>query len=490
MDIIGLQFAFYITILLLIMVIVSKNRSLRKLKSQNYQLNRNLHEADEQAKLIIKTDLELNKTQEELDKKVSGLFALQKISHALSTTLEEDEMFNRLSMPLLHDLGFDKCLLFVLNTAREPVCRIVGGFKSEEITSIQGTIFSNMKLINMISDKNTISSLNNDIPEIKKFVLEKLNSEVFVISGLLTKQGLEGILFLGNESKALNITEGEEELVAVLSTQISQAIENARLFEQTWRSQQDLELKVKERTLELTKALENIEKINKRKTDFILAVSHELRTPLTSVKGYASLILAGTLGDVPDEIKTRLGKINEHSDKLTQLIENLMDISRIEAGRIKMNIQTQELKPMLDKIAEMFAIQIKEHNLKLNIQIPQLPIKITADSMQIERVFINLISNAIKFTPEKGKVTISIKDTGEFIEANVSDTGIGIPKDHLPLIFQEFQRANNAIDKNIKGTGLGLCLVKQIVEAHKGRIWFNSIENQGATFSFTIPKAK
>ncbi len=490
MDFISLQFVFYVTILLLIMMVVSKNRVLRELKSQNYQLNRNLQEADEQAKLIIKTDLELNKTQEELDKKVSGLFALQKISHALSTTLEEDEMFNRLSTPLLHDLGFDKCLLFVLNTAREPICRIIGGFKTEEITNIQSAVFSNMKLINLISDKNSISSLTDENPEIKEFVLKKLQSEVFIISGLLTKQGLEGILFLGNESKALNITEGEEELVAILSTQISQAIENARLFEQTWRSQQDLEIKVKERTMELTKALENIERINKRKTDFILAVSHELRTPLTSIKGYASLILAGTLGDIPEEIQTRLSKINEHSDKLTDLIENLLDISRIEAGRIKMNVQDQEIKPVIDKIAEMFAIQIKEHNLNLNIDLPKEPIKITADAMQIERVFINLVSNAIKFTPEKGEVKITVKDTGDFMEASVTDTGIGIPKDHIHLIFQEFQRANNAIDNNIKGTGLGLCLVKQIVEAHKGRIWFNSIENQGTTFSFTIPKTK
>jgi signal transduction histidine kinase len=314
--------------------------------------------------------------------------------------------------------------------------------------------------------------------------------EVFIITGLVTKNGLEGILFLGNESASLMITEGEEELAAILSTQIVQAIENARLFEQTWRAQQDLEIKVKERTQELSKALDNIKEVSKRKTDFILAVSHELRTPLTSVKGYASLILAGTLGDVPQEIKTRLEKINEHSDKLTALIENLLDISRIEAGRVKMNLQPQDLKSLLTKLTEMFTIQLKEKEITLEVNTPEKMPLVLADTMQLERVFINLISNAAKFTPKNGFIRVKMKDLPEFIEIDVSDTGIGIPKENVPFIFQEFFRATNAIDQKIKGTGLGLSLAKQIVEAHEGKIWFETKENEGTTFSFTIPKVK
>jgi len=115
---------------------------------------------------------------------------------------------------------------------------------------------------------------------------------------------------------------------------------------------------------------------------------------------------------------------------------------------------------------------------------------VLADSMQLERVFINLISNAAKFTPKKGFIRVKVKDIPDFLEISVSDTGIGIPKDNVPFIFQEFFRASNAIDQKIKGTGLGLSLVKQIVEAHQGKISFETKEGAGTTFTFTIPKAK
>lgn len=358
-DILNLLFGLFSVILILVIYSTIKMRKARLLETQITQLNRSLQESDEQAKLIIKTDLELNKTQEVLDKKVAGLFTLQKISQALATTLQEEEIFERIKTHVSNDLGFEKSLLFSLTSERKLVCRIFSGYKENEMFNLSRILFANNELISLLSEKKSVSSLTRNIPEIAAFVKKNLGVEVFVITGLVTKNGLEGVLFLGNESASLMITEGEEELIAILSTQIVQAIENARLFEQTWRAQQDLEIKVKERTQELSKALEDIKEVSKRKTDFILAVSHELRTPLTSVKGYASLILAGTLGDIPEEIKSRLEKINEHSDKLTALIENLLDISRIEAGRVKMNLQPLDLKTVLTKLAEMFTIQLK-----------------------------------------------------------------------------------------------------------------------------------
>lgn len=488
-DILNLLFGLFSVILILVIYSTIKMRKARLLETQITQLNRSLQESDEQAKLIIKTDLELNKTQEALDKKVAGLFTLQKISQALATTLQEEEIFERIKTHVSNDLGFEKSLLFSLTSERKLVCRIFSGYKENEMFNLSRILFANNELISLLSEKKSVSSLTRNIPEIAAFVKKNLGVEVFVITGLVTKNGLEGVLFLGNESASLMITEGEEELIAILSTQIVQAIENARLFEQTWRAQQDLEIKVKERTQELSKALEDIKEVSKRKTDFILAVSHELRTPLTSVKGYASLILAGTLGDIPEEIKSRLEKINEHSDKLTALIENLLDISRIEAGRVKMNLQPLDLKTVLTKLAEMFTIQLKEKEVVLELDIPDAS-PVLADSMQLERVFINLISNAAKFTPKKGFIRVKVKDIPDFLEISVSDTGIGIPKDNVPFIFQEFFRASNAIDQKIKGTGLGLSLVKQIVEAHQGKISFETKEGAGTTFTFTIPKAK
>lgn len=489
-EYLNFQFLLFLAILILILFSTLKMRQIRILKAQVDKLNRGLQEADEQAKLIIKTDLELNKTQEELDKKIAGLFTLQKISQALSTTLQEEEIFQRLKKHLLFVLEFEKCLLFAFNQSREIDCKICGGYKSEQINKFRDSIFGNKELLDLLSERQSLSTLTKDAPGLRDFIVKNLGVESFVICSLITNEGLVGILFLGNESKSLRITEGEEELIEILANQIAQAIENARLFEQTWRAQQDLEIKVQQRTFELTKAIEEIKLVSKRKTDFILAVSHELRTPLTSIKGYASLILAGALGNIPQEIKSRLEKINEHSDKLTQLIEDLLDISRIEAGRVKMNLQPLELKPLLDRIAEMFALQLKERGINFEVNMPEKAPQVLADNMQFERVLINLLSNAMKFTPRNGYIRININELNEHLEISVSDTGIGIPKENTPFIFQEFFRARNALDQNIKGSGLGLSLVKQIIEAHQGKIWFNTQENKGTVFSFTIPKAR
>jgi signal transduction histidine kinase len=136
----------------------------------------------------------------------------------------------------------------------------------------------------------------------------------------------------------------------------------------------------------------------------------------------------------------------------------------------------------------MVTPQVKEKNITLKINIKTVSDRIKADPSQLERVFINLLGNAIKFTPEKGKITISCEDKKDSVEFGVEDTGIGIPKDGLKKVFEEFYRADNALDQKVKGTGLGLSLAKKIVEAHKGKIWVESELGKGTRFNFTIPK--
>ena len=284
------------------------------------------------------------------------------------------------------------------------------------------------------------------------------------------------------------MTEGDEELITILANQLGQALENARLFEKTWLAQQALEKKVEERTRQLSGALEEVKKISKRKTEFVSSVSHELRTPLTSIKGYASILLAGKLGNVPQEIKERLEKINRHSDELVHMINDLLDISRIESGRMTMQQESLNLKDIADKIADMLAVQIKDRRLELTVDIPANANKILADRNQIERVFTNLIWNACKFTPEKGRISISAHKEGKAVRVDIADTGCGIPESVQEAIFEEFYRVDNAINEQVKGTGLGLALVKHIIEAHQGRIWVKSKIGEGSTFSFTLPE--
>ena len=211
-----------------------------------------------------------------------------------------------------------------------------------------------------------------------------------------------------------------------------------------------------------------------------------MRTPLTSIKGYAYILLNNSLGEIAYPIKNRLERINRHSDELVHMINDLLDISRLESGRTIMKKQQHDLKKLVEDTVDLLSMQIKDAGLNLSVDIPP-NIKVFVDKSQIERVFVNLIGNAIKFTPKKGKISLTIKPSEDFVQVNVSDSGIGIPKDAQETIFEEFYRADNPINETVKGTGLGLSLVKNIIEAHQGSIWAESQARQGSTLSFLLP---
>ncbi|MFH1198832.1 MAG: ATP-binding protein [Candidatus Omnitrophota bacterium] len=464
----------------------SKLKKIQDLQKAVDNLNESLNEMDEQAKMVVRTDMELNKTQEELDKKIIGLYALQRLSRAISTTLEENQIFNMLnSTYIIEDLGFEKYFIFLWSEIDKKFKLSLNiGYAKDESKAIEILINNNKDdYLKLIASQETISSVQN-----KSADNFKVHS--FVITGLYPKEGAKGFLFAGTENKDIVITEGDQELITILANQLAQALENARLFEKTWGAQQELERRVEKRTRELSLALEEVKKISRRKSDFVSSVTHELRTPLTSIKGYASILLTEKLGALPPEVKARLEKMNRHSDELAQMVNDLLDISRIESGKVTMKLETQSLKTIVQEASELLMVQLKDKQISLTVNIASGIDNILADLSQIKRVFINIIGNAIKFTPEQGKIIICAQDKGENIQIDVTDTGCGIPENARELIFEEFYRAENAVNEGIKGTGLGLALVKNIIEAHSGKIWVTSLISSGSTFSFTLPKGK
>jgi signal transduction histidine kinase len=213
---------------------------------------------------------------------------------------------------------------------------------------------------------------------------------------------------------------------------------------------------------------------------------------LTSIKGYAAILIAGKIGEVPTAVKERLIKINTHSDNLVKMINDLLDIARIESGRAEMKYLPQPIKPLIDNIADLLTPQLKERDLNLKINLPENLGNVYIDRNHVERVFINLVGNALKFTPAKGTITIAAQPKVEngMITFSVADTGIGIPEDDLAKLFEEFYRVDNEINQSVKGTGLGLSLVKQITEAHGGRVWVTSKVGEGTVFHFTLPTSQ
>jgi signal transduction histidine kinase len=483
------SFAAMVAVVCLIIVLINKRDKIKQLQSSLRKLERAFGELDEQAKLIVKTDLELNKTQEELDKKVTGLYTLQKISQLISTSLDEEEIFNRIKTSLISELGFEKGFILIFDKNKNFSWKMRLSYADKELNKFRDFIKTDEVFHKVLKEGKPVSS--SGLPEIKKDrVCQNFEVAYFIICPILTQDGIIGLIFAGNKSQGTPLTEGDEELIYVFATQLGQSVENARLFEEVYKSHQELELKVRERTKELADALEEVKRISKLKSDFVSAVSHELRTPLTSIKGYASIIMSGTMGQIPAAVEERLSKINKHSDNLVKLINDLLDISRIESGRVTMKISPLNLNELILNIADMLAPQIKDKHVDLSVQVQQKLPMVLADSSQIERVFINLLGNAIKFTPQNGTITISAKDADEFVEISVADSGYGIAPKDIEHIFEEFYRVDNPINEKVKGTGLGLPLVKHIIEAHKGKIWVTSKLNEGSTFSFTLPKQK
>jgi signal transduction histidine kinase len=400
-------------------------------------------------------------------------------------------VFRRIEKSFLEDLGFDKVLLFIWKdnalTAKANV-----NYDKDKIASIIDTLQSQKgrdAILSRIKGGRAIARTKNVLTgkAFEESIKKIFGLEYFILTPIQLKEKTIGFIVIGNTSEEYPITEGDSELIKILSTQIGEALENAELFEETWKSQQELETKVKLRTRELSQALEEIKQISKRKSDFISAVSHELRTPLTSIKGYASILLRGKLGSIPQKVKERLEKINYHSDDLTKLINDLLDISRIESGKQELDLKALNLCELVNKVLDLLSPQIKEKNLQTQVLADKELPEVNADRRQLERVLINLVSNAIKFTPKSGTISIQAKPKDGTMQIDISDTGVGIPAKDLPHIFDEFYRSENAINENVKGSGLGLSLAKYIVAAHNGKIWVKSELNKGATFSFTLP---
>ncbi|MBU0504326.1 MAG: HAMP domain-containing sensor histidine kinase [Candidatus Omnitrophota bacterium] len=481
-----------LTTVILIILLISQVYKVKGLKGELEKTKKSIDEMDEQAKLILRTDLELNKTHEELDRKMTSINALQNISRAISTTLEETQIFKSIREYHIKDMGFEKALVFLWDQEEKKFSLNLSlGYPQEKIDPIINFVNANKDYYLLLIKREmpiTLYSKNED-RTVKDKIMKALDVGNFIISPILPKEGSKGLMFVGTGRLDTAKEEGDDESIAILANQLGQSLENARLFEKTWAAQQELEKRVEERTRELSRVLEEVNTISKRKTDFVSSVSHELRTPLTSIKGYASLLLSGKFGALPEDVKLRLAKLNNHTDELVQFINDLLDISRIESGKVAMQQGRCDIKKMVDEVSDLLSILLKEKRIEFSYSIAEDAKYVLADAAQIKRVFINIINNALKFTTEQGKITLKSCSTPEGIQIDIADNGCGMPEEAQNKIFEEFYRVDNLINQQLRGTGLGLTLVKNIIEAHKGRIWVKSYPGQGSTFSFLLPPA-
>ena len=230
---------------------------------------------------------------------------------------------------------------------------------------------------------------------------------------------------------------------------------------------------------------ERLRELDHTKTEFISIASHQLRTPLTSIKGYCSLILEGAYGDVNPDLEEVIHRLIFSNDRLVNLVENLLNISRMEAGRMEYQFEEQPVEDILKELYASFTFAATSKKLDFKLTLPESPLPhLKLDKQKIQEVFSNLIDNAIKYTNE-GDVVIEAKYDQEKnkVHITVKDSGIGIPKEEVQFLFTKFSRGKDINRLHANGTGLGLYVAKNIIEAHKGKIWIESEgEGKGTTF--------
>ena len=237
-------------------------------------------------------------------------------------------------------------------------------------------------------------------------------------------------------------------------------------------------------SLLLVQDLTRVRRLETVRQDFISNISHELRTPLASLKALTETLRDGALED-PKAAPRFLGRIETEVDALTQMATELLELSRIESGQVPLQRKAVPAEALLLSAAERMHAQVERAGLILRLDPPQAITEVWADPPRLEQVLVNLIHNAVKFTPPGGEVVLAAQTEPGFVRFSVRDSGVGIPADDLERIFERFYKADRA--RSGGGTGLGLSISRHLVEAHGGRIWAESTEGQGSTFYFTIP---
>jgi len=224
------------------------------------------------------------------------------------------------------------------------------------------------------------------------------------------------------------------------------------------------------------------------KSEFMAAVSHELRTPLTSISMAIDIMSQEVLGKVNDRQKDLLSTAKDDCERLTKLVRELLDLSRLESGKYEMRRVPINLRSLIDEALKPLRLQFQEKGIRLETDVSPATPDVAGDEQQLSRVITNLASNALRYTPPNGKVTIRSDIVNDSVQISVADSGRGIPPDAIDMIFDKFVQVKQASDSMPGSVGLGLAIAKEVVEAHGGKIWVESVVDKGSTFYFTIPQ--
>ena len=326
-------------------------------------------------------------------------------------------------------------------------------------------------------------------------LLRKIQVRAKLVAPIFVQDQLWGLLIAHECFNPRSWQESEQTFLNLIAEHLSVAIYQAHLYAQLQQQKTTLEQQVIERTQELRDTLQAAQAASRAKSEFLATMSHELRTPLTCIIGMSATLLRWSFGQEgakrvpPHKQQSYLQTIQESGEHLLELINDILDLSQVEAGKAVLNISEFSLTKLVHQTIRTFQEKalLRRVTLELDLRLRGQAEGFCADKRRVKQILFNLLGNAIKFTPEGGKVILRVWREQRLVIFQVEDTGIGIADDQIPLLFQKFQQLETVHQRNYEGTGLGLALTKQLVELHRGTIEVESVVGEGSIFTVCLP---
>ncbi len=313
-----------------------------------------------------------------------------------------------------------------------------------------------------------------------------MSHRVKIVLPLILQKNVIGCLFIG-EHKSRGFSPRDVRTLESISNELTIAVQNSLSVEEIRELNQTLQRKVEDATKELRASNRQLQKLDEAKNEFMSMASHQLRTPLTSIKGYLDMVLQGDLGKVNATQKTVLSEAFLSSERMVALINDFLNVSRLQTGKFTIDRREGDLKEVVKGQVRMLKVVAKQHDLVIKEAIDKNVPVMDMDADKLQQVVLNFIDNAIYYSKPKTTIQVKLEMKGKEVEFTVQDTGIGVPQEEQAGLFGKFFRASNAKKRRPDGTGVGLFLTKKVITLHGGQVIFSSEENKGSTFGFRLP---
>ena len=417
---------------------------------------------------------ELQARTTELTRSVGELRALGEVGHAVGSTLDLETVLSTIVSRATQLSGMDGGSVYEYDAAREEFYlhttyqlhdELVGALRAVPIRKGEGALGrmavtgEPVQVLDILDERKYQS-------RVRKILIRTGHRALLTIPLLREDHLLGGLVVYRNS--AGEFTPQVIELLKTFATQSALAIQNARLFR---------EIEDKSRQLEVA---------SQHKSEFLANMSHELRTPLNAIIGFSEVLAEKMFGEVNDKQAEYLADILDSGRHLLALINDILDLSKIEAGRMELNLSDFDLPTAIDNTVTLLRERALRREIRLERTVDKTLGSIHADERKVKQVLLNLLSNALKFTPEGGRIDVRARLFDSSAEISVTDTGVGIAPEDQATVFEEFRQVG-ASSKKVEGTGLGLAISRKFIELHGGRIWVESEVGKGAKFAFTVP---